>query len=236
MIPYVDLKAQYRSIKQEIDEAVEPFSRAASSFWANTWRPSRRISRVTGRPARRGSQLRNQRPAPGLLAAGVGPGDEVITTPFTSSQRWRPSTIAARAPCSPTSIRFPSTSTRRDRRLITARTKAILPVHLYGQPADMDPILEDPRGGMAARDRRRAQAHGPSIRAGRVGSMETWPASASIRERTWRVRRSGAVTTSNPEFARIIRMLRDWGQSRRYYHDLRASTTAWRACKAQSWG
>jgi dTDP-4-amino-4,6-dideoxygalactose transaminase len=105
---------------------------------------------------------------------------------------------------------------------ITARTKAILPVHLYGQPADMDPIVEIARrhGLVVIEDA--AQAHGAEYKGRRVGSLghlgcfSFYPG-----KNLGAYGEGGAVTTNSAEYAQTIRMLRDWGQERRYYHSIR---------------
>src|SRR5881628_1374421 len=102
---------------------------------------------------------------------------------------------------------------------ITARTRAIIPVHLYGQPADMDPILKVARrhGLVVIEDA--AQAHGAEYKGRRVGGIgdlacfSFYPGMnlGSYGE-------GGIVMTNNPEYASIIRMLRDWGQEQKYRH------------------
>ena len=105
---------------------------------------------------------------------------------------------------------------------ITPRTKAILPVHLYGQPADMDPIMEVARrhGLVVIEDA--AQAHGAKYKGRPVGSIGDMACfSFYPGKNLGAYGEGGAVTTSNPEYAQTIRMLRDWGQDRKYHHVLR---------------
>src|SRR6202158_1368058 len=105
---------------------------------------------------------------------------------------------------------------------ITPRTKAILPVHLYGQPADMDPIMEVARrrGLVVIEDA--AQAHGAKYKGRPVGSIgEIACFSFYPGKNLGAYGEGGAVTTSNSEYARTIRMLRAWGQDRKYHHVLR---------------
>ena len=107
-----------------------------------------------------------------MLAAGVGPGDEVITVPFTFV-----ATVAAihYAGGTPVFVDIDRTSCTMDpgqlEHAITPRTKAIVPVHLYGQPAHMDPILEIARryGIVVVEDA--AQAHGAEYKGRRTGSL-----------------------------------------------------------------
>jgi dTDP-4-amino-4,6-dideoxygalactose transaminase len=102
---------------------------------------------------------------------------------------------------------------------VTSRTKAILPVHLYGQPADMDPIL-----AMAKRHGLKViedacQAHGAEYHGRRVGSLGDLAAfSFYPGKNLGAFGEGGAVTTGNADHAQAIRMMRDWGQDKRYHH------------------
>src|SRR5581483_12154734 len=102
------------------------------------------------------------------------------------------------------------------------RTKAILPVHLYGQPADMDPILEIGRrhGLVVIEDA--AQAHGAEYKGRRVGSIGDLTCfSFYPGKNLGAYGEGGAVTTNNADYARTLRMLRDWGAERKYHHELK---------------
>src|SRR5438552_1652306 len=105
---------------------------------------------------------------------------------------------------------------------ITPRTKALLPVHLFGHPADMDPILEIARryGLLVIEDA--AQAHGAGYkdrRTGAIGDLAGF--SFYPGKNLGAYGEGGAVTTNNPEYAGKIRLLRDWGMSKRYHHTLK---------------
>ena len=105
---------------------------------------------------------------------------------------------------------------------ITPRTKAIIPVHLHGRVADMDPILEiaRERGLIVIEDA--AQAHGAQYRGKRAGSMgDLGCFSFYPGKNLGACGEGGCVVTQNDEMARTIRMLRDWGQAERYSHVLR---------------
>ena len=121
-----------------------------------------------------------------LLAANIGRGDEVITVPFTFV-----ATVSAIHYTGATPVFVdidPRTFTMDASAIesaITERTKAIIPVHLYGQAADMDPILEIARrrGLLVIEDA--AQVHGAEYRDGAPGAWATWADSASTRARIW---------------------------------------------------
>jgi dTDP-4-amino-4,6-dideoxygalactose transaminase len=107
-------------------------------------------------------------------------------------------------------------------RAITSATKAILPVHLYGQPADMDPILEIGRRHGLAVIEDAAQAHGAEYKGRRVGSLgDLGCFSFYPGKNLGAYGEGGAVVTNNAGYARTIRMLRDWGAERKYQHVLK---------------
>src|SRR5215469_8747945 len=144
LIPFLDLGAQYRELKSEIDAAIArvlansqfilgPETAAFEEEFAAYCDASYAIGVNSGTSALHIA----------LLAAGIGPGDEVITVPFTFF-----ATVATIGYAGATAVYVdvdPSSFTLDPAVIetaITARTKAIMPVHLYGQPADMDPIIK----------------------------------------------------------------------------------------------
>src|SRR5262249_7464538 len=157
-----------------------------------------------------------------LLAAGIGPGDEVITVPFTFV-----ATAAAirYTGATPVFVDIDPGSFTMDPKAIeaaiTPRTKAILPVHLYGQPADMDPILAiAQRHGLTVIEDA-CQAHGSEYKGGRVGSLGHLACfSFYPGKNLGAYGEGGIVVTEDGSFARTLRMLRDWGQEQRYHHVL----------------
>jgi len=155
-----------------------------------------------------------------LLAAGVTRDDEVITVPFTFV-----ATVAAIGYIGARPIFVdidPATFTMdasRLERAITSRTKAILPVHLYGQPADMDPILEIAARHNIAVIEDACQAHGAKYKGRAVGSLGDAAAfSFYPGKNLGAYGEAGMAVTNKPEMARAMRMLRDWGQDRKYHH------------------
>jgi dTDP-4-amino-4,6-dideoxygalactose transaminase len=224
MIPFLDLKAQYQSIKSEIDAAVlgvlasgqyvlgEEVIRIEQEF-ADYCNVKHAIAVNTGTSALHLS----------LLAAGVGPSDEVITVPFTFV-----ATVSAicYAGARPVFVDVePVTLTMDPAQLeakITPRTKAIVPVHLYGQMAEMDtikaiadhhriPVIEDA-----------CQAHGAQYKGARAGSIGTSGCfSFYPGKNLGACGEGGIVVTNSDEQAKTMRMLRDWGQEQRYHHLLK---------------
>jgi dTDP-4-amino-4,6-dideoxygalactose transaminase len=222
--PYLDLKAQYHSIKPEIDAAIaRVLDSSQFILGAEVAGFEQDFAAYCGATDCIALNSGTSALHLALLAAGIGPGDEVITVPFTF--------IASVAAIVYTGARAifvdidPSTFTLDPSAVeaaITSRTKAILPVHLYGHPADMDPLLDIAKrhGLIVIEDA--AQAHGakykgrPAGTIGDIGCFSFYPA-----KNLGAYGEGGAVTTNNAEYAQTIRMLRDWGQDRKYHHLLR---------------
>ena len=224
MIPFVDLKAQYRSIKDEVNAAILgvvercefTLGSEVAAFekeFAGYCQVEHGIGVNTGTSALHLA----------LLAAGVGPGDEVITVPFTFV-----ATVSAIDYTGATPVFVdidPKTFTMDVNALeaaITDKTKAIIPVHLYGQPADMDPILEIARkhGLIVIEDA--CQAHGAEYKGRRAGSMGHMGCfSFYPGKNLGAYGEGGMVVTNSPEFTKTIRMLRDWGAEKKYQHVLK---------------
>jgi dTDP-4-amino-4,6-dideoxygalactose transaminase len=224
VIPFVDLKAQYASIKQEIHTAIEGVLESAQftlgkevvafeDEFAVYCQARYAIGVNTGTSALHLA----------LLAAGVGPGDEVITVPFTF--------VATVAAIHYTGARTvfvdiePRSFTMDARVLeaaITPRTKAIIPVHLYGQPADMSPILEIARRNRIVVIEDACQAHGAEYERKRAGSLADMGCfSFYPGKNLGAYGEGGMVVTDNEEYARTMRMLRDWGAEKKYQHVLK---------------
>jgi dTDP-4-amino-4,6-dideoxygalactose transaminase len=223
-VPYLDLKAQYQSIKPEIDAAIArvlesgqfvlgPEVAAFEQEFAAYCGAAECIALNSGTSALHLA----------LLAADVGPGDEVITVPFTFVASVAAVTYTGARPVlvdiDPRSFTMDPATIEA---AITPRTKAILPVHLYGQSADMAPIMEiAQRHGLVVIEDA-AQAHGAKYKGRPVGSIgDIGCFSFYPGKNLGAYGEGGAVTTNNPEYAHTIRMLRDWGQDRKYHHVLR---------------
>lgn len=221
MIPFLDLKAQYSQIKPEIDAAV------ARVIGSGHFVLGPEVTAFEGRFAEycRTAHCRAVNSGTSalhlaLLAAGVRPGDEVITVSMTFV-----ATTAAilYSGARPVFVDVDPVTWTMDPGLveaaITPRTKAILPVHLHGLMADMDPVMEIARrhGLVVIEDA--AQAHGAEYRGRRAGSIgDLGCFSFYPGKNLGAFGEGGAVVTDRPEFARRVSLLRDWGQEAKYDH------------------
>jgi dTDP-4-amino-4,6-dideoxygalactose transaminase len=221
MIPFVDLKAQYNSIKDEINTAVLNVLESTQfilgdEVLALEQEFSAYCSAEHGVALNTGTSALHL----ALLAAGVGAGDEVITVPFTFV-----ATVAAIAytGATPVFVDIDPVSYTMDvsqiEKAITEKTKAIIPVHLYGQPADMDPIMEIAhRHGLVVIEDA-AQAHRSEYKGRRVGSIgDIGCFSFYPGKNLGAYGEGGMAVTNNLQYAQTMRMLRDWGQESRYNH------------------
>ena len=220
-IPLVDLKAQHRSIKAEVDAAVGsvlesgryilgPEVQAFEREFGDYCETRHAVGVNSGTSALHLA----------LLAAGIGPGDEVIAPAFTFV-----ATVAAIEYTGARAILVdvdPLTLTMDPGRIeaaITPKCRAIIPVHLYGQPADMDPIASIARAHGLVVVEDAAQAHGADYRRRRVGSIGDMACfSFYPGKNLGAAGDGGAVTTSNDEYAQAVRVLRDWGAPEKYLH------------------
>jgi dTDP-4-amino-4,6-dideoxygalactose transaminase len=224
MIPYLDLKAQYHGIKDEVDaavlrvlestqfilgEEVAAFEREFAAYC----QASESVGVNSGTSALHLA----------LLAMGIGSGDEVITTPFTFV-----ATVAAIRYAGATPVfvdiepDYFTIDPAKIESAITRRTRAIMPVHLYGQPADMKPILEIARRRGLTVIEDAAQAHGSEYDGRRCGSLSEIAAfSFYPGKNLGAYGEGGALTTTRSDVATACRVLRDWGQEKRYEHRLK---------------
>lgn len=224
MIPFVDLKTQYASIRQEVQTAINGVLDSCQ-FTLGSEVAAFEQEFAAYSQARFGIGVNTGTSALhlALLAAGVGPGDEVVTVPFTFV-----ATVAAihYTGAKPVLVDIDPKSFTMDpaalKAAITPRTKAVVPVHLYGQPADMDPILEVARRHELVVIEDACQAHGAQYkgrRAGSIGDMGCF--SFYPGKNLGAYGEGGMVTTNNSEYTRTIRMLRDWGAEKKYQHELK---------------
>jgi dTDP-4-amino-4,6-dideoxygalactose transaminase len=221
VISFLDLQAQYRQIKSEIDAAItRVIDSAQFVLGPEVAAFEERFAAYCG--ARYCVALNSGTSALhlALLAAGIGPGDEVITVSMTFV-----ATAAAILYCGakPVFVDIDHNTWTMDPNLIeaavTPRTKAILPVHLHGLVAEMDPILAVSRrhGLVVIEDA--AQSHGAEYKGRRAGSIgDIGCFSFYPGKNLGAYGEGGAVVTNEPELARKMILLRDWGQEAKYRH------------------
>jgi len=224
MIPFVDLKTQYSNIKDEVNSAIQhvldtcqfTLGSEVASFeeeFALYCQAQQGIAVNTGTSALHLA----------LLAAGVGLGDEVITVPFTFvatvASIYYTGAKTVFVDIDPQSFTMDVNAIES---VITERTKAIIPVHLYGQSADMDPILEISKRHNLVVIEDAAQAHGAEYKGKRAGSLGDMGCfSFYPGKNLGAYGEGGMVVTDNKDYTRTIRMLRDWGAEKKYHHVLK---------------
>ncbi len=221
MIPLVDLQAQYASIKNEIDAAVlGVLSSGQFALGPEVAAFEQEFAAYCGADHGIGVNSGTSALHLALLAAGVGPGDEVITVPFTFV-----ATVAAIRYTGATPVFVdidPQTCTIDVDQVagaITPRTTAVVPVHLYGQPADMDPLLTLASRHHLTVVEDAAQAHGAEYRGRRVGSLGDLGCFSFYPGKNLGACGEGGIVVTNDEtHARAIRSLRSWGENCRHHH------------------
>lgn len=222
-IPLVDLKTQYLGIKDEIDSAIQEVLDSAAFILG------KKVEDFEGKFAR----MCNVRHCIGvnngtsalrlaLLALGVKNGDEVITTPFTFIATAEAiSHIGAIPVFADIDEKTYCIDSEKIRGKITKKTKAIIPVHIFGQPADMNPILEIAKKHSLKVIEDAAQAHNALYKNKKAGSMgDASCFSFYPGKNLGAYGEAGAVCTDNEEAAKELVLLRQHGELTRYYHDI----------------
>ena len=218
-VPFLDLAAPYHELREEMDDAVGrvlasgryllgPEIEAFEAEWAAYCGTAHAVGVANGLDALHLI----------LRAMDIGPGDEVIVPSNTYIASWLAVTQAGATPVPVEPV--PATCNLDPARVeaaVTPRTRAVMAVHLYGQPADMDPLLEVARrhGLRVVEDA--AQAHGARYRgrrAGALGDAAGW--SFYPGKNLGALGDAGGVTTHDPALAERIRVLRNYGSSVKY--------------------
>jgi dTDP-4-amino-4,6-dideoxygalactose transaminase len=222
-VPFLDIKAQDKSIKGEINDAIQqvldscafaggPFVEKFEINFAKYCQSKYCVGVGSGTEALWLA----------LLALGIGPTDEVITVPNTFIATAEAISICGATPVF-VDIDEQTYTINPDKieAAITPKTKAIIPVHLFGQMADMDPIMEiaDINDLFVIEDA--CQAHGAEYNGRRAGSIgDAGCFSFYPGKNLGAYGEAGAVTTKNAELAQKIKALRDHGQTKKYHHRL----------------
>lgn len=228
MIPFLDLSAAYQELKSEIDAAVlkvldsgcyilgnevEEFERE----WASYCAARHSITVANGLDAL----------TIALKVIGIGQGDSVIVPSNTYIATWFAiSAVGAELiPVEPDPITY-NIDPSRIERAIKANTKAIIPVHLYGQPANLDPIITIAKQYRIAIIEDAAQAHGARYKGRRIGAhgdLVCW--SFYPGKNLGALGDGGAITTNNSDLAEKIRIYRNYGSPTKYVHELQGTNS-----------
>lgn len=221
-VPYLDLPAQLRSIRADLDQAIaRTLDRCSFCLGPDTAQFEKDFAAYIGTQYALGFNSGTSALHIAMLLLNVGPGDEVITTPYTFvATSWAISYVGAK----PVYVDIEDGTMNLDPKLIeralTPRTKAILPVHLYGHPFDLDPVLAIAKKHGLPVVEDAAQAHGATYRGRLVGSFGDLSAfSFYPGKNLGACGEGGGLLTNHPAFEKRARSLREHGSSVRYYHD-----------------
>ena len=221
-VPYLDLPAQIRSVRKEIDAAIaRTIDNCSFCLGPDVAQFEEDFAKFCGAEHCVAINSGTSALHVALLLLNVGPGDEVITTPFTFvATSWAISYVGAK----PVYVDVDDATMNLDPKLveraITPRTKAILPVHLYGHPFDVEAILEICRKHKLPLVEDACQAHGAKYKGktvgtfGQISGFSFYPG-----KNLGACGEGGALVTNNAAFAARARALREHGSTVRYYHD-----------------
>lgn len=228
MIPFLDLGASYRELKPQIDAAVTrvldsgwyilgPEVEAFEAEWAAYCEARHAVGLANGLDAL----------ILALRALDIGPGDEVIVPSNTFIATWLAVSAVGAVPVP---VEPDAATHNIDPALIeaaiTPRTRALMPVHLYGQPADLDPILEIARRHGLKVIEDAAQAHGARYKGKRIGAhsdVVCW--SFYPGKNLGALGDGGAITTDDAALAKRIALLRNYGSQQRYVNEEKGSNS-----------
>lgn len=222
-VPFLDLKKQYNSIKSEIDEAIKkvidrtafaggPFVEKFEEEFADYCGVSHAVGVGSGTDALWLA----------LLAVGIGTGDEVITIPNTFIATAEAISFTGAVPVFVDIDKKTYTmDPAKIEAAITVKTKAIIPVQLFGQMSDMDPIIKIAEKHNLIIIEDACQAHGAEYKGKKAGSIGAMGAfSFYPGKNLGAYGEGGAITTNDKDFAEKCKILRDHGQSKKYYHSV----------------
>ena len=221
-VPFLDLKSGYLEIQSELDEVLINFCKSGQYIgglklqnfeenFAIFVEAASCVGLANGLDAIKVS----------LTALGIGDGDEVIVPAHTFIATWLAVTSCGATPvpvdCDPLSY---SIDFKKINQAITKKTKAIIPVHLYGQPVDLDPIIELAKLNNLFVIEDAAQAHGAFYKSKRIGGhsdVVAW--SFYPGKNLGAFGDGGAITTNNSDLSEKIRVLSNYGAKKKYVHD-----------------
>jgi len=222
-VPFLDLNIQYQSIKPEIDKAIQNvidhsafiLGKAVSEF-EREFAAAHSVKHCIGVSS--GTDANHL----ALWSLGVGPGDEVIIPANTFIATAWGATLCGAKPifvdCEPDGYTIDATKVEQ---VITQKSKAIVPVHLYGQSADLDPLAEIANKNKLFLIEDAAQAHLAEYKGKMVGGLsEAASFSFYPGKNLGAFGEAGAVTMNNDQLAINLKMMREHGQSEKYHHEV----------------
>ena len=221
-VPYFDLPAQIRSVRKELDAVIaKTLDNTSFCLGPDTAQFEKDFAKYCGAEHCVGFNSGTSALHIALMLLNVGHGDEVISTPMTFvATSWAISYVGAK----PVYVDIDDATFNLDPNLIekaiTPRTKAIMPVHLYGHPFDIDPILTICRKHKLPLVEDAAQAHGAKFKGKTIGTFgEISCFSFYPGKNLGACGEGGALVTNSAAFAARARSLREHGSTVRYYHD-----------------
>jgi dTDP-4-amino-4,6-dideoxygalactose transaminase len=221
-VPYLDLPAQMRPLRKEIDAAIaRTLDNCSFCLGPDVVQFEKDFARFCNAQQCVAFNSGTSALHVAMLLLDVGAGDEVITTPSTFvATSWAISYVGARPVFVDVDDATFNLNPAFVEKAITSRTKAVMPVHLYGHPADLDPLLKVCRDHDLPLVEDAAQAHGAKYKGKVVGTFgEVSGFSFYPGKNLGAYGEGGALVTNNAEFAARARSLREHGSTQRYYHD-----------------
>jgi dTDP-4-amino-4,6-dideoxygalactose transaminase len=221
-VPYLDLPAQMRGLRKEIDSAIaRTLDQCSFCLGPDVTQFEKEFARFCEADHCIAYNSGTSALHIAMLLLNIGQGDEVITTPSTFvATAWAISYVGARPVYVDIDDATFNIDPARVERAITPRTKAILPVHLYGHPVDLDPLLAICKKHNLPLVEDAAQAHGAKYKGrvvgtfGKLAEFSFYPG-----KNLGAYGEGGALVTNDAAMAARARSLREHGSTRRYYHD-----------------
>jgi dTDP-4-amino-4,6-dideoxygalactose transaminase len=221
-IPYLDLPAQLRPLRKELDAVIaKTIDNCSFCLGPDVAQFEQDFARFCGAKHALGFNSGTSALHVAMLLLNIKPGDEVISTPHTFvATSWAISYVGAK----PVYVDIDDQTFNIDPKLIekaiTPRTKAIMPVHLYGHPFDLDPILEICRKHKLPLVEDACQSHGAKYKGKIVGTFgEMSGFSFYPGKNLGACGEGGALVTNSDAYAARAKSLREHGSTQRYYHD-----------------
>ncbi len=221
-IPYLDLIAQMRPLRKEIDAAIaRTLDNCSFCLGPDVAQFEKDFARYCGGEHCVAFNSGTSALHVAMLLLNVGRDDEVITTPSSFvATSWAISYVGAKPVYVDVDDATFNLDPKRVERAITPRTKAVLPVHLYGQSADLEPLLEICRRHKLPLVEDAAQAHGATYQGKRIGTFGAISCfSFYPGKNLGAYGEGGALVTNSAAYAARARALREHGSTKRYYHD-----------------